>query len=206
MSESSSSTLARTAREVAEDLALSLGEEKSLEIIQAAAAHLRLSEPFRPGEVDAMLQWLARSPGLVGITARFLCSRDHRKRRAAQTPEIETARPPPVLRASTRHAKDHRAPTAFVDSTQPEPNPRPRPQPETRIAVERIAELLAASLGREKAEDCIRAAMREIGIEDEELDMGQTIAVLDWLAGVGGIVAVTARFVKARVILLFSPH
>lgn len=196
----------KTVREIALDLAPALGEEKSVEVIAVTAQQLGLVEPFQPEAVTAILDWLARSPGLVGITARFVRSRESRRRKALQSIDSETTRPPTALRASTMRAQNLRASSSLSSSsTAAQPDSAPVSSAPTRIEVERIAELFAPSIGQEKGEDCIRGAMRELGLRDEALDLQQTLSVLEWLAGVGGIIAVTARFVKARVILLFSP-
>jgi hypothetical protein len=60
---------------IAKLLASSLGLEKSVEAIDSAAATLGLPEVLAPREALRLLEHLARAPGLVGISARFVKAR-----------------------------------------------------------------------------------------------------------------------------------
>lgn len=62
--------------EVAALLAQSVGREKAQEAVDTAAADLKLAPgPLRRDDVLAVLEHLARHPGLLGVTARFARSR-----------------------------------------------------------------------------------------------------------------------------------
>lgn len=63
-------------------LSQTIGEEKARDVIETAAVSLGLSlvDGLVGGEVLALLDEIARSPGIVGITARFAKSRVHLSR------------------------------------------------------------------------------------------------------------------------------
>ncbi len=63
-------------RELASHLASALGETKALEVVRTAARQLKLS-PERMDRAQALqvLEAVAKEPGLIGITARFVKSR-----------------------------------------------------------------------------------------------------------------------------------
>lgn len=74
-----------------------------------------------------------------------------------------------------------------------------------RLPRRTLIELLAQSLGQEKAEDVVTAAARDLGLPVfGDYNREQTLAVLERLAGMSGLVGVVARFAKARLILLFK--
>ncbi len=67
-----------------------------------------------------------------------------------------------------------------------------------------LAEQLAASLGREKAEEAVVTAAERLGLQGDAYDRDQTLRILDLLAVESGLVGVVARFAKARVLLKFA--
>ena len=74
----------------------------------------------------------------------------------------------------------------------------------TVLSRSRLAVLLGASIGQEKASEVIGTAARSLGYFGDEFDQDQTLGILDVLARSGGLVGTVARFAKARVILLFE--
>ena len=74
----------------------------------------------------------------------------------------------------------------------------------TVLSRARLATLLSASVGQEKAAEVVLAAQRSLGYAGDALTQEQTLAILDVLARSGGLVGTVARFAKARVILLFE--
>ncbi|MFK7989534.1 MAG: hypothetical protein AB8I08_26190 [Sandaracinaceae bacterium] len=64
-------------------LAQTIGEEKARDVIETAAEGLGLSvkDGLLGAEVLALLDEIATTPGIVGITARFAKSRVHLSRR-----------------------------------------------------------------------------------------------------------------------------
>jgi hypothetical protein len=66
-----------------------------------------------------------------------------------------------------------------------------------------VAKLLSASLGIEKARECVVAAAIALEL-GEDFPREDALRVLEQLAAQGGIVGVTARFAKSRVHLIWS--
>ena len=64
-----------------------------------------------------------------------------------------------------------------------------------------LVELLAPALGEATATDVVRRASLELRIPDGTLTHKQALAVLDKVAYVPGLVGISARFVKSRLIL-----
>jgi len=67
-----------------------------------------------------------------------------------------------------------------------------------------LAKLLSASMGIEKAHECVVAAAIALGLGGDELTQEEALLVLEHIASVPGIVGVTARFAKSRVHLLWT--
>ena len=108
---------------------------------------------------------------------------------------------PGVLGAAARYAR-MRAARLSGSSLAAAPSSRPKPAP--TISAVRIVELLTPSLGEEKSHEVVMAAVERRGTGREGLDYVRALEVLDDLAQEAGIVGVTARFAKARLILLFQ--
>lgn len=104
--------------------------------------------------------------------------------------------------AAARAARARPAPFSGPP-TPPAPNGRatgPRHHRRTELV-----NLLAPSLGREKADEAIELACRDLGVEGADLSLDEALAVLEHLAAQGGFVAVIARFAKARLALTPPP-
>jgi hypothetical protein len=178
-------------------LSPTLGEEKSAEVLGLAARQLGFAPPFKHEEARAILRTLASWTGIVGVAARFA-----------------TARASTVFRAVAADAPPNSSHIESKPASQSDPDSDVRrssgrrpainlPGSERRVAVDRLVELLATSVGQEKSEEVVREAMTRLGFEGDELDGRQSLRVLELLATMGGIVGVTARFAKARLLLLF---
>jgi hypothetical protein len=107
-----------------------------------------------------------------------------------------------VLGAAARYARVRAARLSGNMRAASPPSSRPKPQPTATAS--QIAELLTPSLGEEKSHEVIKAALDRRGIPAEGIAYAQALDVLDDLAREAGIVGVTARFAKARLILLFQ--
>jgi hypothetical protein len=145
-------------------MASSVGEEKAREAVMTVVRTLGTAQ----GEL--VLEVLAREPGVIGVTARFVRAR-------AEGP-----------RAGEPSAR------AMQGSQQPRTN---------TIDADQIAGLLAPSLGEERSLEIVREALRQHGAPLVGIDRARALDVLEGLACERGIVGVTARFAKARLILLF---
>jgi len=70
---------------------------------------------------------------------------------------------------------------------------------DTRIDTSKLPDLLAQTLGNEKAKAAIDGALEELGLgRPTRITMEQALAVLERVAATPGIVGVTARFAKSR--------
>jgi hypothetical protein len=72
-----------------------------------------------------------------------------------------------------------------------------------RVERVQIVNLLAPTLGEEKSEEVVLAALTRRQLPLDTLDQKQALTLLEDLAAQHGLVGVTARFAKARLILLF---
>jgi hypothetical protein len=64
-----------------------------------------------------------------------------------------------------------------------------------------LVELLASALGETKAAEVIRQAALDLRIPNGQLTQQQALSVLDRVAFTPGLVGISARFVKSRLIL-----
>jgi hypothetical protein len=168
-----------------EMLAATLGWEKSAEVVNATA--LRLGMPaaiVTSTQAAALLSELAKAPGMVGVTARFARSR------------MEFSAPsssPTSGRASIvpQTPADEAPPSSLKNVAR-------------SLLMGEVVALLASTVGQDRAEEAVLEAVRRLGLPTRALSRDQTLAVLDDLASRPGLVSVTARFAKARAILLFG--
>jgi hypothetical protein len=171
-------------------LAPTLGQEKSHDVVEEAARVLGAADPVEPAVAVQLLEALGKESGMVGVAARFARQRFESRPAAAENAEVFEE--PPA-------------------SSNPSLGPRriggPRHASMPKRTVERhsLVALLAPTLGQEKAEEVVLGSLRLLGLPEDSLDQRQALAMLEQLAAVPGLVGVTARFAKARVILLFSP-
>jgi hypothetical protein len=192
-----------TSARLAELLAPTLGWEKSLEVVDAAASRLGLS----PNELSvhqglSVLDELARTPGMVGIAARFARSRLDANR--APPPAAAMASTGPIS-ARIPRSSPHAADVASGARSAPRPaEPPASSTARTTVTAGEVAALLSSAMGAEKATETVLNAARRLGFAPERLDKVQAIALLDHLAAEPGIVGLCARFGKARLILRFA--
>jgi hypothetical protein len=164
-------------------LASALGQDKSDEVIAAAARSLGLPRvAFSGEEVRAIFEVLAKAEGLIGVIARFATSRGDVDRLVAR----EARRSLPVASGPLDPLIGRPAPTGL-------PKVCPR--------VFDLTPLLAPALGAEKARDAIVSAAEFRGLDASGLSHASALVVLDEIAKIGGIVGVVARFAKARFLL-----
>lgn len=74
------------------------------------------------------------------------------------------------------------------------------PSPGDTHTREELAQLLSQNLGVEKATEIVRLACEQLG-SPPALTLEQALAVLEKIAESPGLVGITARFAKGRVIL-----
>jgi hypothetical protein len=63
-----------------------------------------------------------------------------------------------------------------------------------------IVELLAAALGREQSEDLVSKAAARLGLTSSKLQLEEALSIVDALSEEPGIVGVSARFARARLV------
>lgn len=180
-----------TTARIAELLAPTLGLEKSSEVAEAAAAKLGFSTgSLTMAQTTAILDDLARTPGMVGIAARFARTRLF----PTQQVRPESTRPP--------------APAAEVlPASGPLSKQTPPSAPRAAgasVTADDIAALFAGAMGADKAAEVIHGAARRLGLDPQRFDRTQAMALLDHLAVEPGVVGLCARFGKARLILRFA--
>lgn len=67
-----------------------------------------------------------------------------------------------------------------------------------------VIDLLAPSVGQERARELVETSARKLGLALETLGRDDVSAIMDDLATTGGVVGVVARFAKARALLKFA--
>jgi hypothetical protein len=166
-------------------LAPTLGQEKSEEVVAEGARSLGiLADEFSASRAVALLEALGRSPGMVGVAARFARTRFDARAQDA----IEEAP------TSSGGAKRESKPSSGRMEVAP-----------PRVARKQVVQLLAPTLGEEKSEEVVLAALRRRHLPEDALDQDQALTLLEDLAAQHGLIGITARFAKARLILLFRP-
>lgn len=124
-----------------------------------------------PAQVQAVYDLLSRSPGIVGLAARYAMQKRHL-------------------------SQDN---LAAVSS-----RPEPRPPAGTVLPFGEICAIFSPCVGNDKAAEIVRVAIRKLHLSEDALGKTEVLALLEDLASAPGLVGVTARFAKARVILRFS--
>ena len=166
-----------TLDEVVARLTPAIGREKSHEAVSAAVQDLGTFD------AEAVLSSLAADTGVIGMAARLLRSGK------------------PTVAESTKHeGPEHpRAPRLGTNGAQSDSGLGSK----NTIQQRAVKDLLASSLGEEAASEAVSTTLRQLGIEREELSMPEAHRLLEALAAMPGLVGITARFAKARLILLF---
>jgi hypothetical protein len=188
---------------IAELLAPTLGCEKSAEVVEGAALRLGFSpEALRADQALAMLDELARTPGMVGIAARFA-----RSRLDAQRASLPPAAEPPSRRYPGQRStmgETPKPPPQASTLSPPGTGPVSSRSVVTTISTRDVAALLSSAMGMDKALEIVTTTSDRLGLSPDHLDKTQAIALLDQLAGEPGMVGLCARFGKARLILRFA--
>lgn len=161
------------AQSLARRLAPVLGDEGADAAVREALQQLGYTEKgLSRGEQIRALEWLAERPGLIGTAAR---------------------------RALHGFVLRHNA-QARPSVVQPGRIYTPPPGPNTIDGSELVA-MFARALGDEKARETIDAECKRLNVSSTRLSIASALSLLDDLAAAPGLVAVTARFAKARLAL-----
>lgn len=191
-------TIAIPRAELVLALAPSLGDEKSAEVINAALAKLGFEEAvLDPAQVDAVLDLLASERGLVGVAARVA---KQRSRVFSDDPTVMlTSESSSSMRRSLwpRNTTDPR----LYESSSTLRAPSMPPSAPSRVRVKDLVRMLAASIGDVKGEEVVKATLARLSLSESEVSRDEALEVLEILAKEAGVIGVTARFAKARMLL-----
>lgn len=180
-------------------LAPSLGEEKSAEVVTGALAKLGLDGPaLEPPQVDAVLDLLASEPGLVGVAARVA---KQRSRVFSDDPNASLTLDSSLRRSLFPRTVDPRMYESSLAVPPSIPPPAPLPGERERVRVRDLVRMLATGIGDSKAEEVIRSVLARKSLDESNLTREAALGILESLAKEPGIVGVTARFAKARMLL-----
>jgi hypothetical protein len=169
-----------TVEQLVELIAPALGREKSRELILASAKSLgHAPDRLNLQQALAILGALGEDPGIVGISARFAKTR--------------------LVAPGKKQAPSAAQPSSTARSLAPvESAPA---SAASQIEPDELAALLAHSIGTEKSKEVVRTALSALGLAGGGLNADQAHAILEAIAKTDGIVGVTARFAKARLLL-----
>jgi hypothetical protein len=198
----------RSTRDVAALIAPTVGWEKSEELIRTTAEALGF-DPSRlaVSEVGALFAALSREAGIVGVAARFARSRlvstpepaQPDSREVPRSSEQGRASQPDPPRSGERTRVSHDSPTRSGSGevariSHPELKRLPRTD---------LAQLLARTIGEEKALEEVVSAARQAHVDSDPVTLPEALLIFEQLAAREGLVGVTARFAKARLVFKF---
>jgi hypothetical protein len=159
---------------IARRLAPVLGDEGAdVAVCEAIQAQGYRPDSLERWQEDKILGWLAAKAGVVGMAAR-------RARQNTDTVSQSVVRP-----------------VALVAS----PAPPRSVQDSGIIEGSELVAIFSRPLGEEKARETIQAACERLKLSFVRLPRESALMLLDELAATSGLVAVTARFAKARIAL-----
>lgn len=191
-------TIAIPRAELVLALAPSLGEEKSAEVINGALTKLGFAETvLEPAQVDAVLDLLASERGLVGVAARVA------KQRSRVFSDDPNAAIVGESSSSTRRSLWPRTtdPRIYESSSSTLRAPSMPPSSPSKVRVKDLMRMLAASVGDAKGEEVVKATLARLSLTESEVTRDEALEVLEILAKEAGVIGVTARFAKARMLL-----
>jgi hypothetical protein len=74
----------------------------------------------------------------------------------------------------------------------------------TEVRIEDLVAVLGASLGDDKARETLTEAVRTLGLDPARMSREQALSVLEHLTETPGIVGVTSRFGRSRLMLQWA--
>lgn len=174
--------------EIADMIGRAVGHSRAVELVIAAAAHVGCEGPdFHPIEVMKILSELGNGTGIVAIAARFAQSRNsiNTPPQATQTPAV-SIRPRESIPARE-----------VIEPREIRPTER---QSRTAFTLDNIADKLAPTLGREKANSIVTRTATKLSL-GHSLDITGVMAILESIAKEPGLTGVAARFAKVALLL-----
>jgi hypothetical protein len=168
-------------RTVAAMLAPTLGWDRSVEVVVGALRRLGLKdEDLRNEERRAILEDLAMEAGIVGVTARYALSR---------------------VGGGSR--PDHKS-VSIPPSSIPTPDSSAAQRLAATLPVHELVAQLATMMGTEKSEATVLAGLKRLDLPRERLDREQVGRLLDDLGRQEGLVGITVRFVRPKIVARFG--
>jgi len=159
-----------------------------MEIVNGALRRLDLKdEDLRPEDRRIILEDLALEVGIVGVAARYALSRIGGSR-----PDLHVTS---GLHATPGPPSSRKIPS--VDSSA-------SARLAATLAVHEIVAQLATMMGPDKSEATVLVALKRLDLPRERLDWEQTTRLLDDLGRQPGLVAVSVRFVRAKIFARFG--
>jgi hypothetical protein len=163
-----------------------VGWEKSQEAVSATIRRLGLDgDELDSDQVTRVLEDLALEEGIIGVTARVLLTKASKNStsRPDMAPPSTTTPPPPSAPSDDAPASVRLAAT---------------------IGVHEVIAQLAPLLGADRAEAAIHATLRKLGLPRERIDHEQAVRLLDDLGHQDGLIGMTVRFARTRVLARFA--
>jgi hypothetical protein len=168
-------------RAVAAMLAPTLGWERSVEVVSGAIRRLGLKDESADIEDRrTILEDLALEQGIVGVTARYALSRTG----FGSRPDHKTVSVPPSSGAAPESSA-----SARLAAT---------------LGVHELVGQLATMMGPDKSETTVQAALKRLDLPRERLDREQATRLLDDLGRQEGLVGITVRFVRGKILARFG--
>lgn len=170
-------------------LAATAGAERSRDAVHAGIEALGLPDDvLSKAQALALLDHLGQQEGIVGITAGFVKVRVEGGRSLPSTapPPPESSPPPSSGRVS------------LVDI---EPLPPPDAPMAPVFSRRMLVSLLTGTVGRSVAEREVNQTADRLGLPVGAMQREQALELLESLAEQPGVVGITARFAKARLLL-----
>jgi hypothetical protein len=177
-------------------LSPTLGFEKSNEVVTATIERLGVApEAISVDEALQVLDTLARGTGLIAIAARLAKVRG-RFNLVESAEEVSL----PASSIDEPSVSKQPSPPGRTTSAEFRIGPVRKPGPETTTQ-QYLIELLAPTLGMEKAGALIREAGGVKARPNDEVSLEEACRILERLSAVDGIVGTASSFAKARLLL-----
>ena len=205
-----------TARDLGSLLAPTLGWEKSVSlVVDTARAMGYRADWLSRADGIAILTQLGREKNIVGVAARFACARFEAPTGASAAPSSRSAagRDAPEAPAGDAISSGVEPRSNVADTAAAAPESAPAqasgpaavPRSGVLLPLRTLAEFLAQTIGLEKAEATLVETAQRMGLPVDRLDRDQAARLLEDLSQREGLVGISARFAKARMLLKFSP-
>lgn len=192
-----------TERDLVEALGAAVGQQKAREMLRRAADRLGLpAGELSPEVLPRVLEELTLVPGVIGLAARRALVQLWRANTPPQAPAAPSeASPPRPKPRQTSSRPDLGAPAHAEPAAPARTTSGVRAAARAPVSVADLCELLSRSLGEAKAQELVRGALEARSWRHNPLPPGQALTILDDLSQEPGLVGITARFAKPKLLL-----